>query len=1171
MLPERKIAFVLIAWLIQVPFKLIGQVHLQSGAAQMSIPFFQYEDPANRLLLKGTLMYTGGNGLKVNDVASAIGTGWSLDATGVITRIQNGEPDDQKQNGSFPFPYTNSTNLADWTNYVNNYYPNGYLYSEFNTGQPVDNGGAYTPLYPPNYTAGYRQLPIYLADREQDQFSYSFNGRQEDFVIGKNGVVRTMVDSKLKITTVSTDMTSENIITRISSFQVIDEAGIKYLFKDLELSELLEYNNVYPTTLGINNSNYTYGKIVPTPKGKFIVSRWFLSEIINPLTGIMIRYNYENYNMDMPGEKSGYQSYSEGKTHLSLTLGRSKGISKRILNIKCSNADEIEFVYSAGFRKDLPFDKTIDEIRIKYNGEPKYSWKMSYAYFVKNQTKPVNAVFTDAEKRQARLCLLTVQKFGQNAVFEPPYSFEYYNNSYSYVSNGYLITSPIEVVPLFSLYKDHWNYPSRSRKPLNENYLNEPSFDIDYANINWSTLSSITQSKLDARDPIGMDAIAGVLKSVKYPPGGSLSFEYDLNSVAGPSSSVILTGGVRVSKTLVFDGLDHARDIVHEYKYIRTDMLSSGWGYEPKVYEKSRVQRFYNCGNGHRPAKMAATIASYIPGLLHKNVIHLVAAGGIDYGVGIRQQTINNLIVTIVMYIIYAIFTSDYHDYTTYEWSTFARSEANAIPIQYSRVEVIKKFNAGNLGKTVFEFMSDLDYPVDVPVLIVDGSKRPRYAHWAYGLPKSVSVYDNTSRLLSRTVNTYKVFKNILNDNNFVSQRWVPNRTTYNCSFLPPTGQPSNHIDYDIYYPIYGRTELSQTKKYTYNSSNEPSLTTIDYEYSLQNYKVNKIRTTNSKGELIELLTWYPLDYTLPGPLQIMKDNNLVNMPVSSQTLITKSGNQKYLMNAGVSEFGVAPNGDIRIIKAYSAKMIDPVLASLAAFNPAQLIPNSTYYTEVLNTFYNNSGMPVQTNADGRRFAGIYDYNNKLSVAACTNADINNIAYTSFEADGNGGWTFDPLKVSEEFSITGRRCLKASLRDGGTTISRIINNPKTYILSFWKKGDMPVMSGATFSLKKTFLNSASGYTYYEYEVTGATTISLTNRTGQDRLFVYYSYTLDEIRLYPVEARMTTTTYNPLIGKTAECDENGRIIYYEYDDLGRLKLLRDQDRNVVKTFEYNYKQ
>jgi YD repeat-containing protein len=57
----------------------------------------------------------------------------------------------------------------------------------------------------------------------------------------------------------------------------------------------------------------------------------------------------------------------------------------------------------------------------------------------------------------------------------------------------------------------------------------------------------------------------------------------------------------------------------------------------------------------------------------------------------------------------------------------------------------------------------------------------------------------------------------------------------------------------------------------------------------------------------------------------------------------------------------------------------------------------------------------------------------------------------------------------------------------------------------------------------------------------------------------------------VEARMTTTTYNPLVGKTAECDENGRITYYEYDDLGRLKLLRDQDRNVVKTFEYNYKQ
>jgi YD repeat-containing protein len=51
--------------------------------------------------------------------------------------------------------------------------------------------------------------------------------------------------------------------------------------------------------------------------------------------------------------------------------------------------------------------------------------------------------------------------------------------------------------------------------------------------------------------------------------------------------------------------------------------------------------------------------------------------------------------------------------------------------------------------------------------------------------------------------------------------------------------------------------------------------------------------------------------------------------------------------------------------------------------------------------------------------------------------------------------------------------------------------------------------------------------------------------------------------------MTTLTYEPMIGATSQCDPNNRIIYYEYDAFGRLALIRDQDRNVVKKICYNY--
>ncbi|MGN6490672.1 MAG: hypothetical protein ACTHLE_01650 [Agriterribacter sp.] len=65
--------------------------------------------------------------------------------------------------------------------------------------------------------------------------------------------------------------------------------------------------------------------------------------------------------------------------------------------------------------------------------------------------------------------------------------------------------------------------------------------------------------------------------------------------------------------------------------------------------------------------------------------------------------------------------------------------------------------------------------------------------------------------------------------------------------------------------------------------------------------------------------------------------------------------------------------------------------------------------------------------------------------------------------------------------------------------------------------------------------------------------------------------IDEVRVYPVDALMSTYTYKPLIGMTSQIDPSGRATFYEYDGFGRLKLIRDQDKNVIKTYDYQYQQ
>jgi hypothetical protein len=47
------------------------------------------------------------------------------------------------------------------------------------------------------------------------------------------------------------------------------------------------------------------------------------------------------------------------------------------------------------------------------------------------------------------------------------------------------------------------------------------------------------------------------------------------------------------------------------------------------------------------------------------------------------------------------------------------------------------------------------------------------------------------------------------------------------------------------------------------------------------------------------------------------------------------------------------------------------------------------------------------------------------------------------------------------------------------------------------------------------------------------------------------------------------TYKPGVGLSSAIDPSGKTVFYVYDTLGRLKLIKDMDGNIIKQYQYNY--
>jgi YD repeat-containing protein len=205
-------------------------VSYHTGTPSISIPL--YEISMDGFSLPISLSYHA-SGIKVNQEASWVGLGWVLNAGGMVNRTVMGRDD-------FEFWIDH---FSDETNYwhfpieegvVPDFYrfTSGALYPDEGTKAYVT-WGAFCPEGDPSCRYG-----GYLFDTEPDIFSFNFNGRTGKFMFTREGEPLLFPHQDLQI---SISEFNEN-----ATFTIIDEKGVIYTFSQKEKVRTIRSSNDGP-------------------------------------------------------------------------------------------------------------------------------------------------------------------------------------------------------------------------------------------------------------------------------------------------------------------------------------------------------------------------------------------------------------------------------------------------------------------------------------------------------------------------------------------------------------------------------------------------------------------------------------------------------------------------------------------------------------------------------------------------------------------------------------------------------------------------------------------------------------------------------------------------------------------------------------------------------------
>lgn len=890
-----------------------------------------------------------------------------------------------------------------------------------------------------------------------------------------------------------------------SSFRVIDDQGNQYFFGSTS-------QTVEQTTTSLFGTSYTF----PTT--------WYLDKIVsfNSKDVVTLYYHTSSTNDVLTHYQTTKTYLWNGCNTTNSTPVTNTIVSPKLVSSIQSANGRVDFAYSWD-RRDLVNSARLMSISLK-----------SYHNFVTTTLQTFGFVYSyfgdpSSNPNDLRLRLDKITVAGNTPVTAIPVDLKVFTYNTS-------VNLPNRTSYVF----DYWGY-----------------FTL-FTPINGST-DPMTYPQL--REPNATNAKANILTAIKDISGSSWQLDYELNTYFKTSTGTnVNVGGLRV-KSLA-------------------QTLPTG--------QVLQTNYSYNDASGNSYGQILTP--SY------NNLVNYWAGPGVTQ---VLSETPSNIY------------------------------DINGTFVGYSSV----KATAPNGGYTISNFYNFSDFPDAInyvggndPNTVPNISSSTSRA-FKRGLLKNQLVYTASGVKVSEETYTYSSLTSPVTKKSWAYHWYI---ASYNvCSSSGFSGFSGTYCTEVENFRV---TQASR-KEFDQNNQSNFIQSTLSYTYAPNKRLIKTISTTNSKGNNETKTVYYPEDMDLSGngiPMLTGIDQTAISNMMNynkTNTIIHETTNRNGAITQLHNTYEAVPmtNGNnvyLSSISAYKGSTL--TRQKFFKYDLATSNVISTYETNGKATSFlygYNSSYPI-AKADNAAasstasFTSTTTYGGYFYLPGSANFTTNiagtiqlSLSFGSYP--GSNNLTTATYYLSGAASASGSLCFSMT-GTGCSGTPQTVNLPNmpagSYSLTVYMSTNTPSSNPtiyyyvptltATYNYTREFFyegfeqgnatNSGNAHTGNGY-YTGNYAVNFTLPNARSYVMQWWSlvggvwqfneqaYTgpttlsgsVDDVRIFPTDAQITTFAYNPLVGVTGETDPAGRSLTYEYDGLSRLNITRDDDKNIIKKICYAY--